>query len=476
MGATRGGRAEVDSTLGVVTEVVAAGLPLAESALWLLHQVCDQRRLDRVFAEYRGRGYQKVLTFPVMVDLIGDSLLQQGGRGYRAFTRAQEEGVVTTSLVAIYGKLGRLNLDLSMAFLAEGTDPLRALFPKAARRALPKSLARFQSIILDGKAIKRVAKRLKPLRGVAGGLLGGRTLVALEFATGLVVAMHAEEDGDANDSRFVPRLLPVVRERISGTRLWLCDSGFCDLQRMKDFTEHGDHFLLRFHPKNGFHSDRSCPVRKGRDAQGRRFEEEWGWLGAENHKLRRYVRRMTLHRKGEKDVILVTDLLSADQYPATDLLDHYLERWGIERVFQQVTETFGLQGLIGSTPRATVFQFSFCLVLYNVLQTIRGFVALHQHRQTESISIEKVYGDVRDELTAWSVLAQRGIVNATHFEPPSFDEPRTVEATAQRLHEILRDEWSDRWLKFVNKKHRPAANLPTKRTHSSVYRLLNPTP
>jgi IS4 transposase len=35
-------------------------------------------------------------------------------------------------------------------------------------------------------------------------------------------------------------------------------------------------------------------------------------------------------RPGNEDVILVTDLLDADVYPAEDLLWLYSERWGIE--------------------------------------------------------------------------------------------------------------------------------------------------
>jgi hypothetical protein len=47
---------------------------------------------------------------------------------------------------------------------------------------------------------------------------------------------------------------------------------------------------------------------------------------------------VTLRRDGEEDVILVTGLLDAAAYPAEDLLALYLARWGIERVFQQITE------------------------------------------------------------------------------------------------------------------------------------------
>jgi hypothetical protein len=445
---------------------VAAALPLAEAVCQVLRLACDEERLTDLFEQHRGRGYENIITFPQMVRMIGDALLQEGGSGYRVFSRAREMGELDTSLVAVYGKLSRLNLPLSMAFLADSTDPLRALFPARARRQPPPSLRKFATVILDGKAIKKVAKRLKPLRGLAGGLLGGRALVALEYSTGLAVALHAEADGDANDARFVPDLLPVVRARVSGCRLWLADRGFCDLNRFTDFTAQGDHFLVRYHPKNGFHPDPNRCVRKGKDAHRRSYIEEWGWLGAATHKQRRYVRRITLHRPGEDDVILVTDLLSYSDHPATELLEHYLERWGIERVFQQVTETFGLQGLIGGTPQATVFQFSFCLLLYNVMQTIRGFVAVAQRRDSEAISLENLFRDVQDELTAWVVLERRGMVSSNDFASLPLNK------LGPHLQRLLRNEWSDIWLKARNKNPRRSAPRSTKRTHSSVYRIL----
>src|SRR5439155_1116283 len=197
------------------------------------------------------------------------------------------------------------------AFLAELTHELRELFPAQARRQSPVSLRGFNTITMDGKAIKNVAKRLKLLRRIGGGLLGGRALVAMHYETGLVIGMHADEDGDANDVRFVPELLPLIRAEIGGPLLFLADSGFC-----------------------------------------------------------------------------------------------YLQRRGIEQVFQKVTEVFHLQGLIGGTPKATVFQFAFCLLLYNLIQVIRGYVAAHQQRQTETISIENLFLDVHRQLTAWSVLLE----------------------------------------------------------------------
>jgi hypothetical protein len=278
--------------------------------------------------------------------------------------------------------------------------------------------------------------------------------------------MHADEDGDANDVRFVPELLPSMRAEIQGPLLFLADSGFCDLQRTEEYTEGGNHFLIRRHPKVGFHRDEKRPVAWGTDAQGRTFVEEWGWLGAANQPQRRYVRHITLQRPGEPDVALVTDLLDSTTYPPEDLLDHYLQRWGIEQVFQKVTEVFHLQGLIGGTPKATVFQFSFGLLLDNLIQLSRGYVAAHQERPTETISMENLFLDVHRQLTAWSVLVESGLSLDALAVAPDLD------ALAARLHVLIGPQGSNRWIKATNQRRRAHTPKPHDRTHGSVYRIL----
>jgi hypothetical protein len=445
---------------------VWAAMPLAEAVLQVLQFVGDDERLQLIFDQGRGRCYEGEIPFPSLVAMIGDALLQYRGSGNQSFSRAQETGELTASKVAAYGKLRRLPLAVSQVFLEDLSRSLRDLFPPQARREPPASLRAFGTVILDGKAIKNVAKRLKLLRRVGGGLLGGRALVAVHYETGIAIGMHAEEDGDANDVRFVPDLLPLVRSEIPGILLFLVDSGFCDLQRMEEFTEGGNHFLVRRHPKVGFHPDPQRPAQLGVDAQGRIFREEWGWMGAENHPKRCYVRQITLLRPGEADVVIVTDLIDSDVYPATDLLTHYLERWGIEQMFQKVTEVFHLQGLIGGTPKATIFQFAFCLLLYNVIQLVRGYVAAHQERPTETISIENLFLDVQRQLITWSVLVEKGL--------PLDEIPvvRNLADLADRLHMLLGTQWSDRWIKATNKKRRAHQPRPHDRTHGAVYRIL----
>jgi hypothetical protein len=445
---------------------VLARMPLAEAVLLMWRWIADEGHLQRLFQRFRGRCYQKVISFTVLVNLISDALLQYGGSARRSFERGRQIGELQASVRAAYGKLSRMPIALSMGFLAECSDRLRSLYPEQAETKLPKSLQGFRVVVLDGKAIKRVAKRLKLLRGVPGGLLGGRALVALDLLSGLSVAMHAHPDGEANDVRFVPELLPQVRGRLPGPRLWMGDRGFCDLKQMARFAEQDDHFLLRYHPKTPFIRDRTRPRREGTDAQGRRYVEQWGWLGSGNNRARRYVRQITLERPGEESLILISDLLDADAYPAEDLLELYHKRWGIERMFQQVTEVFGLEGLIGGSPEATIFQFAFCLVLYNLIQLVRAFVAAAQERPREQISTEKLFDDVQRELIAWNVM----------IEPAStvayFDQDWTELRVMKRLHRLLDGLWTDRWIKAPTKKRRSTGTSVRTRTHGSVYRIL----
>jgi hypothetical protein len=446
-----------------------ARMPLAEAVLALWRFIADESYLNQLFDEHRGRCYEKILSFSSMVYLIRDALLEYNGSGHKAFTHARDSKVLETSIPAPYGKLGRLPIPVSVALLSGCTARLRGVYPEAeaALTPVPQSLAGFRPIILDGKAIKHVAKRLKPLRGRAGGFLGGRALVAMDLRRGLAIGMHADPDGDANDTRFVGDLVPKVRKLVSGPRLWVTDSGFCDLTQPIHFTaDPDDAFLVRYHPKVPFFSDPERPSREGRDQHNRRYREEWGWLGTPKNKNRRYVRRIVLIRPREKDVILVTNLCDADQFPAEDLLEMYLNRWGIERMFQQITEVFGLSHLIGTRPAGTIFQFAMCLLLYNMIQVVRGVIATSVDRPRDEISTENLFEDVKREMIAWNVVIEPE-ATIQHFE----GEWSALRVTV-RLSELLKDQWQDRWLKAKRKKKAPPPPKEHKRSHGSVFRVL----
>jgi hypothetical protein len=441
-------------------------VPLAESVLTLWRFAVAPEQLEDLFERMRQRCYKKVLEFHVLVQLIHDALLVYHGSGRQSFEHARDADQLPVSVQAAFGKLRRVPIKLSEGFLAECTDRLREVFPKTALKTVPESLRAFRVYVLDGKAIKHVAKRLKPLRGRSGGVLGGRALVAMDYESGLATTMRADRDGDANDVKFVPELLPEVRRRFAGVRIWVADRQFADLVQTAHFAQKDDHFVVRYNKKVSFHADSSRNPRKGHDSSGRRFVEDWGWIGGVKDKRRREVRRITLLRPGEEDIVLLTDLLDPEKYPAADLLTLYAERWSIEQMFQQVTEVFHLNTLIGGSPEATVFQFAFCLLLYNMVQIIRASIAASQRIELTRISTEKLFLDVERELTACTVMWDVESL-ATRV-----DRPWQAKEVRWRLKELLRHVWVDRWLKAKSYKRRPHPVVPRQGVHMSVHRIL----
>jgi hypothetical protein len=157
-------------------------------------------------------------------------------------------------------------------------------------------------------------------------------------------------------------------------------------------------------------------------------------------------------------VAVVSDLLDAAAYPAQDLLDAYLGRWAIERVFQQVTEVFDLRHLIGGTPNATLFQAGFCLLLYNLIQVVRRYVARAGGRAARDVSAENLFADCKAELATW----------ATVGDPDAAADLLPADASAAhvrgRLRRLPGGLWRDRWLK-----------APPQATHGKTRTTVYPT-
>jgi hypothetical protein len=443
-------------------------LPLAEACWRLLDFVTADDFLAGVFARHRGDSYEKVISFPLFVHLIADALLQHQASAHQSFTRAQEDGDLTASLQAAYGKLARLPLGLSQGFLAAASRRLLHVFPPVGR-PLPPRLAAFQVCAFDGKKIKFVAKRLKPLRRLKGHLFGGKLVVGLHLNSDLALAFQAHPDGQCGDTPLVAGLVEQLRAALPGPRLFVGDGLFCDLVQTALLSAQGDHFVLRSNAKVSFHPDPARPAQAGVDAQGRRYLQEWGWLGKEGDARRRYVRRVTLERPGAEALRVVTDLLDEVRYPAEDILAVYQRRWGIECCFQQITEVFDLGHLIGGTPEATVWQGAFCLLLYNVVLVLRGYLAEAQAQQPEAISAEQVFTDVRRQLIAWEEVLTPAVTVAL------LRGQLTAAPLREKLRGLLREEWTERWRKAPPKKA-PAPGQPAKQYikggHTSVYRLL----
>lgn len=451
-------------TLGLLDK-----MPLVEATWLLWEKVFPESALNAFFESHRGACYQRSFTFANLVYLVNDALCQHGGRARPMLNQHASSEHCPASEQAFYGKLRRMPVALSEAFLAEGSNLLRPWLAKRPYAEAPPSLRDFRILVMDGKSFKHAAKRLKPVRGCAGRGLGGKALVAMELSTGLLVGMTADPDAHANEAKLVPKLLPALRERLSvGINLWMADQQFGDLAQVRRCTEQGDHCVLRLHPKSQFSPDATQPARQGVDAKGRAWTEEIGEL----HSTRQgtlTMRRITLQRAGQKPLLIITDLLDAEQYPANDLLELYRQRWGIEQVFQKVSEVFHLNQLIGSAPQAIIFQGALCMMLYNLLQVVRGLIAETQDRPGSSISTHQLLDDLKRGLVTLYFLARPDqIIEAIRQRAATITDLRAS------LHERLSAAWTDRWNKSPPKKRhtKPIKHKRGAAGHFSIHRVL----
>lgn len=439
--------------------------PLAAATLESFDFVFTDAVLDSIYQAHRGRCYQDKLTFPRMVSLMRDALLRHEGSGHRLFVeleRAEQQPVDESNF---YRKLARMPVAVSRALLSQGAARLGELMPHDVV-SLPGCFDDYQAVVIDGKKIKNAAKRLAPTRGFSGKLLGAKALVAMNARSGLAIAMSDSLDGEANDVPLVPALLDQLHELVPATRpvLFLADRQFDNLTTLRRLgRRRGDAFAVRVRKNLKF---AATSRRRLRDAAGREVVDEIGLFGSGQGA--RVLRRITLVRPGQEDVIILTDLLDQTVFHAEDLLELYRHRWGIERVFQQVTEVFSLSHLIGSHPQAILFQFAFCLLLYNLVQVIQAYVAQDGRVLASCVSTFYLFHDIQRELTAWAY-------HAGADGGPWPRTPRTAPQMRERLRQLLEGSWDPiGYTKASDKRPRrpKVPKRPLHGGHSSVQRLL----
>lgn len=439
--------------------------PLASCVLEVSDYLFGPELLDRIWESYRGRCYEDVLTFEDFLRLMREALVRYGGSGHALFVELERQDKAPVDESNFYRKLSHLPVELGRGLLRECTCRLLGLMPPDASCVeLPACFGGFRLVAGDGKKIKNAAKRLKPTRGYSGALIGAKALVAMDLRSGMALAMSDSPDGLANDVPLVPALMDQLRQVIPQALLSIWDRQFDDVRTLGHLCHRpGDAYVVRMTARYTFQAE--SMVEK-HDEEGRLVRDEIGTLtkGKGKDQVALRVRRVTLFRPGEDDVVLLTNLLERGRYSALDLLALYRHRWGIEQLFQQVTETFSLVHLIGSDPQAVLFQFAYCLLLYNLIQLVKTYVARDGAVLASAVSTFYLFNDVRRELEAWA--CHGGGWTRRH---------RTAAQMRQRLEELLSGSWDPvAYRKASDKNPRPKRPPPLRLHggHSSVQRLL----
>ncbi len=117
-----------------------------------------------------------------------------------------------------------------------------------------------------------------------------------------------------------------------------------------------------------------------------------------------------------------------------------------------------------------MFQASLCLVIYNILQVVRGYAALASAEpvKVDELSTEKIFLDMHEEL-----VGLHRVLKGERLLPVLPREDR-AEAVRARLAALLRQAWTPSWKKAKpSKKARPQQpKAKQSGAHTSVHKCL----
>src|SRR3990167_3730132 len=97
-------------------------VPLAHAVLGLFHYVFESKFLDELFQCCRDRSYTKKIDFSTVVHLLGNAITRYGTI-HQTLQNPVEP--LPASQRAMYGKISRMPLSLSLGLLDEGTQRLQ---------------------------------------------------------------------------------------------------------------------------------------------------------------------------------------------------------------------------------------------------------------------------------------------------------------------------------------------------------------
>lgn len=200
-----------------------------------------------------------------------------------------------------------------------------------------------------------------------------------------------------HDARVAPRLL----KHCSPGEIVLGDRAFCSFEFIsRIISERQGHVLMRLHQSR----HRKLDWRKGRKVSpierlvtwqrpsnpppgSNLNQEQWERLPAEM--TLRYIKLGYENRAGEKSaLVIVTDLLDPDTYPAEDVADLYMERWQIEVKFRDLKTTMGMERFTVKTPAMAHKTLRMMVIAYNLLRLTMQKAARQSGRRVHELSVK----------------------------------------------------------------------------------------
>lgn len=340
-----------------------------------LERVLAPAAMDAIFAKAAVRQVEGELLFSSVVELLALVVWRQRDSINQAYLHARENFEV--SVRSVYNKLNGTETQVCRALVQQTAQPLLEIVRSLGLRRKPQ-LAGYRTRIIDGNHLTSTDHRLKVLRTTRSGPLPGQALAVLDPDWRLIVDLFPCEDGEAQERRILPEVIPTAR----AGELWIADRNFCTTGFLFGLAQQGACFVIRQHASTLTWEQETKPKKIGRCETGVIYERK---LLLQSGEQTLWVRCVTIRldrptRSGEKEIHLLTNLprKHANAYQVAEL---YLQRWTIENAFQEIEQALRSEINTLGYPGAALLGFAIAVLTYNALSVAKWAIEI-EHEDT----------------------------------------------------------------------------------------------
>ncbi len=330
--------------------------------------------LDALFRRTASAQYERHLLLSSVVELMQAVVLGTEPSVFAAYRKRRHHLPVSDD--ALYNKLKGMERGVSAALVRDSAERAEAVIDALHARHAPW-LPGYRVRILDGNHLSATEHRLEPLRATWAAPLPGAILVVMDPELDLATEVFLTPDGHAQERSLLDDVLPVVRER----DLWLADRNFCTLKFLFDIAAKKAYFLVRQHGKvHGCLKGQRRFV--GESSTGKVYEQalELTYAGQKRTLRRITVELLKPTRDGDYVLHVLTNL--PDDVAAVQCAELYRQRWSIETLFYEVTQTLHCEIKTLCYPPAALFVFCLALLAANAVAVLKAALRASHGEET----------------------------------------------------------------------------------------------
>lgn len=329
---------------------------------------------------------ERVLTLPVMVALVLSMIWRQIDEVTELVRLLHTEGLLwaepkKVSQQALSERFRTFPARLFLRVLLTILPVMHTRWQSRQRPVLPEiawAQARYtEVVVLDGSTLDALLRKVGLLRETETTPLAGRMTALLDLCSRLPRAIWYEEDAQAHDQRFWPRILKVLK---AGSLL-IFDLGYTNFAVYAQLTVAHITFITRAKSNLAYQVERYLQ----RTAQ---VHEALVWIGKGDHQ--QLVRLIEVMYKG-KWYRYLTNELDTKRLPAPYVVALYWQRWRIEDAYAIVKRLLGLAYFWVGSHNGVQLQLWATWLLYAILVDLTDAVAETLNQPFAAISMEMIY-------------------------------------------------------------------------------------